>query len=329
MRISTFAAAMITLALGCSTGAQTPILLPLTAAIDLPKVEGRFDHFSIDLTNKRLFLAALGNNSLEVIDLAANKPIQSLPNLKKPTGSAWIPDLNRLAVASGDDGMCRFFDGNPLKLAGEIKNLDDADNVRYDATNKKLYIGYASGSLAVIDPQKMQKIADIKLDAHPESFQLEKTGRRIFVNIPDAHEIAVVDRDKAAVIAKWPLKDPAANFPMALDEAHKRIFIGCRKPARLVILDIDSGKNIANIPCVGDTDDLFYDVAQTRIYISGGEGAITVIHQLDPDHYKSLGNQKTAQGARTSFFSPDLKSLYLAVPHRGNQQAQLHIYSTQ
>ena len=319
---------LILLAVTCCIQAQTPILLPLTATIDLPNVSGRFDHFAIDLANKRLFAAALGNNSLEVIDLAANKHLQSIPNLKKPTGSAWILDLNRLAVASGDDGMCRFFDGNPLKLVGEIKNLDDADNVRYDATNKKLYIGYASGALAVIDPQKMQKIADIKLDTHPESFQLEKNGNRIFVNLPDAHQIAVVDRDKATVIAKWPMKNPSANFPMALDETHKRIFIGCRSPARVVVLDMDSGKNIATIPCVGDTDDLFYDATQTKIYISGGQGAITVIHQLDPDHYKSIGDQKTAPGARTSFFSPDLSALYLAVPHRGNQPAQIRVYAT-
>ena len=144
-------------------------LLHQTAVIDLPKVEGRFDHFSIDLQGKRLFSAALGNNSLEVIDLAANRRLQSIPNLKKPTGSAWVPDLNRLAVASGDDGRCRFFDGNPLNFVGEIKDLDDADNVRCDALGKKIYLGYGSGALAVIDPAKMQKIADIKLDAHPES----------------------------------------------------------------------------------------------------------------------------------------------------------------
>ncbi len=328
MRMSTLAAAIITLALGCSTRAETPLLLGHTSTIPLPNVEGRFDHFSIDINNKRLFAAALGNNSLEVIDLAQNKHLQSIPSLKKPTGSAWIADINRLAVASGDDGMCRFFDGNPLKPVGEIKNLDDADNVRYDATNKKLYVGYTSGSLAVIDPQQMKKLSDIKLDAHPESFQLEQKGNRIFINIPDAHQIAVVDRDKGTVISKWPMKNPSANFPMALDENHKRLFIGCRSPARLVVLDMDSGKNVATIPCVGDTDDLFYNPAQQQILISGGEGAITVINQLDPDHYQSLGDQKTAPGARTSFFSPDLKSLYLAIPHRGNQQAQIRVYAT-
>jgi DNA-binding beta-propeller fold protein YncE len=337
MRISTFAAAIITLTFGCSNRspaedkqgqAQEAASLRQVQTIELPGVEGRFDHFAIDLPNKRLFLAALGNNSLEVIDLANNTRLQSLPNLKKPTGAAYIPDLNRLAVASGDDGLCRFYDGNPLKLVGQIKDLDDADNVRYDPVAKKLYVGYSNGALAVIDPQKMQKISDIKLNAHPESFQLEKTGPRIFVNLPDAHQVAVVDRDKNSVIAKWPLKDPSANFPMALDEPHKRIFIGCRSPARLLVLDTDSGKVIANIPCVGDTDDLFYDAAQSRIYISGGEGAINVIHQRDPDHYESLGTQKTAPGARTSFFSPDLHSLYLAIPHRGAQPAQVRIYST-
>jgi len=326
-KLKTKSLLLLIFALATTTAAAAELNLKQTAAIDLANVSGRFDHFSIDVANKRLFAAALGNNSLEVIDIANNKPHQSISNLKKPTGSAWIPGLNRLAVASGDDGMCRFFDGNPLKPAGQIKNLDDADNVRYDATSKKLYVGYSDGALAVIDPEKMQKIADIKLDAHPESFQLEKNGQRIFINLPDAHQIAVADREKNTVIAKWPQKNPSANFPMALDEAHKRLFIGCRSPARLVVLDMDSGKNIATIPCVGDTDDLFYDAARQQILISGGEGAITLIHQTDPDHYESLGTVKTAPGARTSFFSPDLGALYLAIPHRGNQPAQIRVYT--
>src|SRR2546421_10567708 len=166
----------------------------------------------------------------------------------------------------------------------------------------------------------MKKLSDIKLDAHPESFQLEQKGNRIFVNLPDAHQIAVVDRDKGAIISKWPMKNPSANFPMALDENHKRLFIGCRSPARLVVFDMDSGKNVATIPCVGDTDDLFYNLAKQQIYISGGDGAITVINQLDSDHYQSLVDQKTPAGARTSFFSPGLQPRYLAVPHRGRQQ---------
>jgi hypothetical protein len=319
---------LILLLLTFSTTVLADNSLKQTATIELPQVEGRFDHFAIDVPGKRLFLAALGNNSLEVIDLAENQRIQSIPNLKKPTGAAWIPELNRLAVASGDDGMCRFFDGNPLKLVGEIRNLDDADNVRYDAANKKLYVGYASGALAIIDPVKMQKTADIRLGFHPESFQLEKNGNRIFVNLPGPRGIAIVDRKVGAVTFKWLLKDAQDNFPMALDEEHLRIFIGCRKPARLLVLNLNSGEPVANIECAGDTDDLFYNAEMKRIYISGGEGAITVIHQRDADHYESRGNQKTAPGARTSFFSPDLHSLYVAVPHRGAQKSQVLVYST-
>ena len=314
------ARAVILLVLVFSTPAIAEDLKQI-AIIDLPKVEGRFDHFAIDVAGKRLFLAALANNSLEVIDIVNNKRLLSIPNLKKPTGAAYIPQINRLVVASGDDGMCRFFDGNPLKLVGEIKDLDDADNVRYDAAAKKIYLGYGSGALAVIDPGKMQKVADIKLEAHPESFQIEKNGKRIFVNLPDAHQVAVVDRERGAVIGKWALKDPSSNFPMALDEAHKRVFVGCRRPARLVVLDMDSGRQTAQVECVGDTDDLFYDAAQQRIYISGGEGAITILHQLDADHYQTLGALKTSAGSRTSFFSSDLGALYLAVPRRGGQNA--------
>jgi YVTN family beta-propeller protein len=321
---------------GCSSDAGpqaqpqgTPPLRQVQT-IDLPNVEGRFDHFAVDLKHNRLYLAALGNNSLEVIDTAAGKDIQSIKGLRKPQGVAFIPDTNQIAVANGDDGTLRFYDASTLQPSAKIDQLDDADNVRYDAKSRRLYVGYGDGALAVIDTAATppRKLADIKLDAHPESFQLEHDGPRIFVNLPEAKHVAVIDRDKSAVIAKWPLTEAKSNFPMALDEPNHRLFVGCRNPAKLLVLDSTTGKPVASLPCAGDTDDLFYDPATHHIYLTGGEGAISTFAQSTPDAYTPAGTLPTAPGARTSFFIADTATLYVAVPHRGAQNAELRVFRT-
>jgi DNA-binding beta-propeller fold protein YncE len=214
-----------------------------------------------------------------------------------------------------------------LSLLGTVDGLDDADNVRYDPQAKLLYVGYGGGALAVIDPEKAAKVADIKLDGHPESFRLETNGNRIFVNVPRAGEIEVVDRATRQVVAKWPMKSAKSNFPMVLDEDHHRLFIGCRSPAKMLVLDAQTGATVSEVDCISDTDDLFYDAANKRVYISGGGGSITVVEQTDADHYQVVETIKTASGARTSFFSPDTGQLYLAVPHRGDQPAEIRVYA--
>ena len=166
----------------------------------------------------------------------------------------------------------------------------------------------------------------MKLDAHPESFQLESKGKRIFVNVPRAKHVAVVDRDKRAVVAKWPLSEAKANFPMALDEANRRLFVGCREPAKLLVLDMENGQTIASLDIIGDTDDLFYDRANKRIYVSGGEGLVTVIDQTAAGEYRLAGQVRTAPGARTSFFVAEAGLLYVAVPHRGTEGAELCVF---
>jgi DNA-binding beta-propeller fold protein YncE len=246
--------------------------------------------------------------------------------LKKPTGVRVTPAGNVVA-ASGEDGKVRIFDAN-LKLLGTIDGLDDADNVRLDPAGRVALVGYGDGALAAIDVERIKKAGDVKLDGHPEAFQLEQDGPRAFVNVPAAHHIAVVDRAKMKVIAKWPVKDAEANFPMALDEANHRLLIGCRKPAKVLVLDTESGKTVATIDCCGDADDLFYDASSRRIYVTGGEGRITVIQQTDADHYAVADSIPTAAGARTSYFDPGAARLYVAVPHRDAQAAEVRVYAT-
>jgi DNA-binding beta-propeller fold protein YncE len=305
-------------------GAEEP-LLKLVQTIPLEGVEGRMDHFGADPQRQRLYLAALGNNTLEVIDLRAGKRIHSIKGLKKPTGIRVVPNSGKIVVASGDDGKVRVFDPD-LKLLGQVDGLDDADNVRLDPQGKLAYVGYGDGALAVIDPERIKKIADVKLDGHPESFQLEENGPRIFVNVPTAHQVAVVNREKMTVIEKWPIKEADANFPMALDEQNQRLFVGCRKPAKLLVLDTRTGKPTQQVECCGDTDDLFYVPTSKRIYLTGGEGCISII-EAPQDGCRLAQHVLSARGARTSFYLPDQDRLYVAVPHRENQPAEVRVFA--
>jgi len=309
--------------------AQGPTTLKLTRTIPLPGVKGRFDHLAMDAKGHRLFVAALGNNTLEVVDIAAGKRLASIPGLHKPQGVLYLAQQNQIAVASGGDGTLKLFEGTSYALLNSVGSLDDADNLRYDAETKLIYVGYADGALAMIDSVTWKQTGAIKLAAHPESFQLERHGSRIFINLPDAKQIAVVDRRKQSVVATWPLTKFQANFPMALDELHHRLFVGCRKPARLLVFDTTSGKPVTDLAISGDTDDLFYDAALKRIYVSCGEGYLDIIEQRNADTYGVGDRLETRPGARTSFFSADLNQFSLAVPARANEGAEIRVFQSQ
>jgi DNA-binding beta-propeller fold protein YncE len=309
--------------------AQEPSTLKLTRTIPLPGVQGRFDHFAIDAKGRRLFVAALGNNTLEIVDIAAGKHLKSITGLHKPTGVLYLAAENQIAVANGDDGTFKLFDGATYELVKSVGSLDDADNVRFDPKMKLIYVGYADGALAIIDATTMKQTGSIKLAAHPESFQLEQQGSRIFANVTDAKHIAVIDRENNSVTATWPMEKFQAHFPMALDESNRRLFLGCRKPARLVVLDTSTGRPVADLAISGDTDDLFYDAARKRLYISCGEGFVDVVEQRTADSYRLQGRLPTRAGARTSFLFPDRNELYLAVPQRGNSSAEIRVFALQ
>jgi len=303
-----------------------PATLKLIQTVVLPGVTGRWDHFAIDTKGQRLFVAALGNNTLEVVDIAAGKRLKSIAGLHKPTGVVYLANPNQVGVANGDDGTFKLLDGVSYDVAKSLGSLDDADNVRFDPKAGMIYVGYGSGALGVIDAATMRLTGSIKLAAHPESFQLESGGARVFVNVPDAQQVAVIDRQKQSVTATWPMTEFQANFPMALDEANHRLFIGCRKPARLVVLDTATAKPVTSMAISEDTDDLFYDATRKRLYISCGEGYLDVVAQRDPDHYERTGRVATVPGARTCFYSAQLDRLWLAVPQRGTQPAEIRTY---
>jgi YVTN family beta-propeller protein len=300
--------------------------LKLKETIPLPGVEGRIDHFASDPSGQRLFVCALGNNSLEVIDLQTGKVAHTITGLGAPQGVGYVSEANRLFVANDKGGICKIYDGESFQPVGELNFQDDADNVRYDETRKKIYVGFGSGGIAVLNAPDGKQVGSIKLTAHPEAFQLEKNGSRIFVNVPNSRHVAVIDRDKSEVVATWKTDLAFANFPMALDEANHRLFVGCRLPSKLVVLNTESGDVVAKIDISGDADDVFYDRKRHRIYAICGAGKIDIIDQTDANNYKALTKIDTAEGTRTGLFVPERNTLFVAVPHRGSRQAEIRAY---
>jgi hypothetical protein len=314
---------------------QVSSALSLQTRIALPNVDGRMDHLAVDVKGQRVFVSALGNHTVEVIDVKAEQTMRTLPNLDEPQGLLYDASANRLFVATGD-GNTRIYDGTTFQLLHTVKFPDDADNVRYDARSGNAVVGYGgekglrlrlrgSGALAFIDANGKQG-GEIVVEAHPESFQLEKSGTRVFVNVPDKREIQVADIVKKTVLGSWPTTAAGSCFPMALDEAHQRLFAGCRSPARLLVFDIATGKSLTSPEIVGDTDDLFYDAARRRVYVIGGQGFIDILQQKDADYYERIGRYPTPSGTRTGLFVAEWGKLFAAVPHRGSQSSELLVF---
>ena len=285
--------------------------LTLETRIALPDVKGRIDHLAIDVAHQKLFVAALGNDTVEVIDLASAKRSRSLTGFTEPQGVAYSPGTDTLYVANGGDGSLRTYRGASLNPSARIELGGDADNVRIDSQQQRIYVGHGNGALAVIDQKTNQKLLDIPLEAHPESFQLEHSGSRIFVNVPDAGEIAVVDRRTSKQIASWPTKDLRSGYPLALDEPNKRVLAVFRRPAVLAAFDMDSGRETFRSTTCGDADDVFVDGKAGLIYVSCGEGFIDVLAAASGG-LERRARVTTVKGARTSWFSPDTRRLYVA-----------------
>ena len=273
-----------------------------------------------------MFVCAIGNNTGEVLDLRKGERVHSIRDLGSPQGLVYVPELNRLLIANDKGGLCQIYDAKSWRLIGTVDLRDDADNVRYDSVTKQIYVGFGDGGIGVINATDGRRVGSIKLAGHPEAFELEKHGRRIFVNVPNAGHVAVIDRDKGEVTATWKTDGAAANFPMALDEAGHRLFIACRNPAKLVGLNTDSGETVMMLDISGDADEVFYDAKRRRLYAICGAGFIDIIQQADSDHYNRIERVPTASGARTGFFVAERDDLFIAVPHRGTQAAEIRRY---
>jgi YVTN family beta-propeller protein len=327
----------ISLVLGISLGAglaaaqQTPPLV-LQQTVPLPGIVGKFDHFAIDLTGKRLFVAATGNHSVEVIDLSTGKVEQSISGLGKPHGLAWVASTHTLYVADGDLAELRQYRGLPLALAGSIKLSEDADDMVYNGSNHLLFVGHggseaAPARIAVVDTDGFRLKADIAVASHPEALEIDQQNQRIFANIADSNEVAVLDGAGNAVTGKWKLSGAGHNVPLTYDTERHVLYIACRTPAVLLALDAATGQELARIPTGEGADDIFFDSRVHRIYVIAGAGEVNVYQADVRGVLRSVGTVSTIAGAKTALFVPSQSQLYVGIPGVGGKPAEIRIYS--
>ena len=309
----------LSLALAAPAAAAEP--LQLEAKIPLGKVVGRIDHMAFDVAHRRLFVAELGNDSVGVVDVEARKVVHRIAGLRNPQGVGYLPSLDLLFVANATDGSLGLYSGPQYVEAGRLDLGSDADNIRIDATVNRVLVGYGSGAIAMIDPASRRKVADAALPAHPESFQHDPGSHRIFVNLPDARAIAVID-PATLKAATWPMQ-AGGNFPMALRGAAQHVVVVFRRPAQLGVVAMADGASVAAPETCGDSDDVFDDAKRNRIYVSCGEGFVDV---FDGANYRRVARIRTVAGARTSLFVPELDRLYVAVRASGSEPAAIWVF---
>lgn len=311
--------------------------LRLVQTIPLPNVKGRLDHMDVDVKGKRLFVAGLENGTFEVVDLAAGKWLRSIPGFKKSQGALFVPALNKLFLASGDDGMVRVFRGDTFELLDAI-HLDTGPNrIVYEPKSKLVYVGYSGkdagkdyGEIGIIDAQTDKVVGEIKVTAHPSELLLDKAGKTLFVFVSIASEVQVIDTNKREVLSTWPVTSKR-NGDGAFDESTSRLFIGTRTPAEMVVMDSKSGKEIVHLPTPENMDGVYFDAKRKRIYVSGGRdlatGSVYVYLQKDPDHYETIGKIPTRQGAGTSFWSPEFDRYYVATQATDKEPATILVFA--
>jgi DNA-binding beta-propeller fold protein YncE len=326
------------LLLGVTAKAQEGAPLKLAHTIPLPGLkDGDFDHFAPDIDGHRLFLTGEENDKVLVFDTSTNKLIHTIEESKAPHAILYRGDLKKLFVVEGDASAVKVYDGDSYKPVSEIKVSIDADSIAYDPATQYLYVvnggreAHTPYSLiSVIDTNSSKKLRDIKINSnHVEAVVLEKSGPRMFMNITGNNAVGVMDRNKSALTATWPLPPgDKLNVAMALDEADHRLFVVTRNPGKLIVLDSDTGKVVTTVPAVGMVDDMAYDAKQKRIYVAGDQ-FVDVFYQKDADHYDRLGRIPGSFRAKTGILVPELNRYYLAVPHHENQEAEVRVYEVQ
>jgi DNA-binding beta-propeller fold protein YncE len=325
MHRMTTPAALIGLLLAGPGLAEDPAPLMLEAKIPLGTVSGRIDHFAYDAERELLFVAELGNDSVGVVDLAQRKVVRRIPGLSEPQGLGYHAATGTLYVANAGDGTLRLFQASDFAPLGRIELGADADNIRLDPWRNRIVVGYGKGGLALVDPASRRKTGEMRLDGHPESFQFDETGSRIFVNVPTAGQVAGLDAVTGSRVTLLDSAGASSNFAMAVDADRHRVMVSYRNPARLAVFDSATGRREASLETCRDADDVFVDARRHRIYVSCGQGVIDVFAETS-DGYARIARIPTVAGARTSLFVPATDRLYLGVRATASEPAAVWVF---
>jgi DNA-binding beta-propeller fold protein YncE len=319
----TFLLGLLLLSTGPAAGDS---LLTLDATIPLAHVNGRIDHMAFDPKRQRIYVAALGNNSIEIVDLKNRKYIDHIKDLNEPQGVAYVPYSDYIVVTNGGDGYVDFYDAGSLKYLANVRVGGDADNIRWDPKLNRLVVGFGEGGLAILDVREMRKLSRVPLPSHPESFQIDPSGHVAFVNVPQNNEVLKVDLESGEILQHWPTSPSGNNYPMAYDAAHGCVYVGCRTRTSLLALNTESGKLQTRTTLSEDVDDIWYDASASRLYASCGSGVLEVFHIDAGAGFEPLLSIKTSKGARTSLYVPERGEIIVAAPATATTPAALLIY---
>jgi DNA-binding beta-propeller fold protein YncE len=312
---------------GSARTADSGSALELVQTIVLKGKAGGLDHLALDAKRDRLFLANTVNGTLDVVDLKAGKLLKQVPGQTNIHGVSYAADLDRVFVGLGSGGLCNVFDGADYKPLKTVKFFDDADNVRYDPTGRQVFVAHAEKALGVMDAQTFAVKGDIKLPGSAEGFQIVPGKTRLYLCIPSPSLLVTIDTEKREITGTHPVKSAANGHPVALDTANNRVFLGCRQPPTVVVLDGETGKEVTSVAVPQNIDDLYYDTKRKRLYASCGEGFIAVIRQNDADHYDVTEKVPTIRQAKTSYYDPESSRLFLAVPRQsGKEGPEIRVY---
>lgn len=308
-------------------GAADQPSLVLVQTIPLKGRVGKLDHLALDAKNDRLFVANKPNNTLDIVDLKTGKLLRQVGAQQGIQGIAYSPELDRIFVGLGTGGYCNIFNGQDYKLLKTIKFADDSDNVVYNPKTNLVYVAHAENALGVIDAKSFELKADIKLPATAEQFVLETGRPRLYLNLTSLNQVVVIDTTSNKITATYPLKLAGANVSMDLDEPNHRLFVGCRKAPMMVVLDTETGKELASVPIGGEIDNLFFDAKRKRIFTVCGEGVVNVIRQVDADKYEALDKVATEKTARTGLLDAEGGRFFVAVPRlTGKDAPEVRVY---
>jgi DNA-binding beta-propeller fold protein YncE len=324
------------LSLGCCAYSQAhssdPLQLRKTAT--LPAVTGKFDHFAFDAAGQRLFIAATGNHSVEVLNVDSGKIVERITGLGKPHGLAWVADEQKLFVADGTLADLRIYSGSPFKLLADIPLSDDADDMVYDESTRLLYVGHGGGSaaipgrVAVVDTRNDTVVTNLPASAHPEALDIDPQGKRVFANIADSAEVLVIDAATHSIAQTWKISRAKDNVPVAYDADDHALLIGCRTPGTAVSLDASNGSEVNSQPSASGADDLFYESSTRRAYLISGSGTVDVYQVSRDKTLKTVAAVQTEPGAKTGLLVPSLHTLFVGIPSAAGKPAEIRMYST-
>src|SRR5665213_1139960 len=312
--------------------AQEKLPLKVVATTALPGFSGDFDHFGLDLKGKRLFLAAEDHKTVEVFDLDG-KHLKSITGFGQPHAILYMPDVNKLIVTDGDGfGMVELVSGEDYKILSSIKLPPGVDGATFSPAREEYYVesggeetGGQTHKINIIDTKLFKLVGDITLPGkHSEAMAITRDGKKMYVNLTGPKEVGVVDLDTRQLIARWPITGAETPNSMALDEPNHRLFIATRNPPKFFVFDTDSGKIVTTLSISAFNDDMWFDLARRRIYLSGSEST-TVLAQSDADHYTFVADVPTGYRAKTSLYVPQLNRFYAAVSGKGKPDAQLAV----